>query len=132
MLNDFLCPKCKGYLRVKDNIIFKVKTSNWDGGLLLLHTELGDYSSDNHPSFRFEPGEQVEFFCPICHHRLKSARHTNLAMVLMRDNVGNEFEVYFSEITGEKSTFKLIGEHAEMFGEDADRYIDFFNLSQLT
>jgi len=132
MINDFVCPKCHGYLRVGDDIIFMTKTKKWKGGLILLHPELGNYAATNHPSFKVDEGEHIDFYCPICHHKLTSSRHENLAMILLKDESGKTFEVYFSQIAGEQSTFKLIGENMAIYGEHAQNYLDFMNLSQMT
>ena len=128
---DFLCPKCKGHLRVGDNIIFTAKTKGWNGGLVLLHAELGNYAVENHPSFKFEEGQHIDFYCPLCQYKLTSSKHENLAMILMKDQSGEEFEVYFSQIAGEQSTFKLVGESMEVYGEHTTKYLDFFSLSQM-
>jgi len=129
---DFLCPKCKGYLRVGDNIIFTTKTKSWSGGVLLLHPKLGNYKFEHHPSIKFEEGEQIDFYCPICHTKLTSKHHEHLAMVLMKDENNQTFEVLFSRITGEKSTYCIIGESMDVFGKDSNSYIDFINLSTLS
>jgi hypothetical protein len=54
----------------------------------------------------------------------------NLAMVVMTDDNGKDFDIYFSKIAGERSTLKMIGEHMEVFGEHSGNYLDFFTLSQ--
>ena len=43
----------------------------------------------------------------------------------------HEYEVLFSKIAGEKSTYTLIGESVSMYGEDSGNYVDFINLSQV-
>lgn len=128
---DFLCPKCKGHLRVGNNIIFTTKTKKWKGGLILMHPELGNYKFEHHPSFSFEEGQQIDFYCPICMDKLTSKRHDNLAKVIMRDENRVECEILFSRIAGEKSTYKIIGETMEVFGEQSSTYIDYINLSQM-
>lgn len=132
MLNDFQCPACKGQLRVGEQIIFMTKSKNRQGGLILLHPEPGNYIVENHPSFKLEEGEHVDFYCPICHSKLTSEKHKNLAMAIMIDDSGKEFEVYFSKIAGEKCTYQVIGNSVEIYGKHAKTYLDFFNLSQTT
>jgi len=129
---DFLCPKCRGYLRVGDNIILTAKTQLGGEGMLLLHPELGNYKFEHHPSIQFEDGEQIDFYCPICHSKLTSKHHDDLAMVLMKDENNQTFEVLFSRIKGEKSTYRIIGESMEIYGKDSGEYVDFLNLSLLT
>ena len=130
MYNDYKCPKCYGNIRVGDNIILSAKNKELPGAVVLLHPELGNYSVFHHPSFKYEKGDIIEFFCPICHHNLDSSKHMNLAMVIMTDENNQDFDIYFSKVTGEKSTLKMIGEHMEVFGQHSEEYLDFFNLSQ--
>ncbi|MFO7622455.1 MAG: hypothetical protein R6W81_14525 [Bacteroidales bacterium] len=124
-MNDFLCPKCKGHLRVGDNIIFKVKNDNKEYGLILLSPQIGNYTSVKHPSFEYRRGELVDFYCPLCSKSLKSDIHKNLALVLMKDEEGKSFVVYFSQVAGEHSTFEVDGESLRAAGEDAVLYTYF-------
>ena len=44
----------------------------------------------------------------------------NLAKIKMIDSKGCEYDIYFSEIFGEKCTYKISGDKKmEVFGEDA-------------
>ena len=124
-MNDFLCPKCKGHLCVGDNIIFKVKNDNKENGLILLSPQIGNYSSVKHPSFEYKQGELVDFYCPLCGKSLKSDIHENLALVLMKDEEGKSYVVYFSQVAGEHSTFEVDGEAVRAAGEDAGLYTYF-------
>lgn len=124
-MNDFMCPKCKGHLRVGDNIIFKVKNDNKENGLILLSPQIGNYTSVKHPSFEYRRGELVDFYCPLCGKSLKSDIHENLALVLMKDEEGKSFVVYFSQVAGEHSTFEVEGDSLRAAGEDAVLYTYF-------
>jgi hypothetical protein len=124
-MNDFLCPKCKGHLRVGDHIIFKVKNGAKQSALLLLSPQIGNYSSEKHPSFEFSQGEILEFYCPLCNGSLKSDIHQNLALVLMKDETGKSFVVYFSQVAGEHSTYEIDGEKVHVAGENAGLYTYF-------
>ena len=124
-MNDFTCPKCKDHLRVGDHLIFKVKNAAKQVAILLLSPQIGNYTSMKHPSFDFKQGESLEFFCPLCSASLKSDIHENLALVLMKDEKGNKFAVYFSQIAGEHSTYKTDGDAVHVEGEDAGRYTYF-------
>lgn len=130
MYDDYKCPKCRGHLRVDDNIILTAKNENGMRGLVLLHPELGNYEVITHPEFKYKKGEVLKFYCPVCHHSLDSSRHKNLAKIIMTDSEGQEFDIYFSKVAGEESTLKMIGEHVEMFGQHSENYLDFFTLSQ--
>jgi transcription initiation factor IIE alpha subunit len=124
-MNDFDCPVCNGHLRVGDQIIFKVRNNEKQDGLLLLSSQIGNYSSVKHPSFDFEKGEFLEFFCPLCNSSLKSDIHENLAHVVMVEDSGKKSDVYFSRIIGEHSTYKTNGDALQISGEDAGRYTYF-------
>jgi transcription initiation factor IIE alpha subunit len=128
-MNDFLCPKCKGHLRIGDNIIFKIKNRDKQHALMLLSPQIGNYTSVKHPSFEIKEGELVEFYCPLCNASLKSDIHNNLALVLMKDEEEKSFAVYFSQIAGEHSTYETDGDAVHATGEDAGRYT-FFKLGE--
>lgn len=128
---DFLCPKCKGHLRIGDQIILTVKKKHWSGGLILMHPELGNYTFENHSSFKLEEGEHIDFYCPICSKRLTSKQHDNLVMLLMRDEKNQTFEVFFSKIKGEESTYRIIGKSVEVYGKDQNIYVDYFDLHNM-
>jgi predicted RNA-binding Zn-ribbon protein involved in translation (DUF1610 family) len=124
-MHDFLCPKCRQYLRVGENIIFKVKNSKKQSALLLLSPQIGNYTSHKHPSFEIQTGESLEFYCPLCNTSLISEIHKNLAHVIMLDDTGDSHNVYFSQVVGEHSTFETDGESVHVAGEDAGRYTYF-------
>jgi hypothetical protein len=124
-MNDFLCPKCTGYLRVGENIIFKIKNSRNQSCLLLLSPQIGNYTSHKHPSFEVKTGESLEFFCPLCSTSLTSDLDKNLACVLLADEEGVIHNVYFSRIVGEHSTFQTKDDSLHVEGEDAGRYTYF-------
>jgi len=129
MAINYLCPYCNGYLNIDDNVVFSARTSENNMGLIFLHPELGNYSVLKHESFHYSEGDKLEFFCSICHKNLTSWTEENLAKVIFEDEKGNLFEILFSKIAGEKSTYKTIGENVEVYGHDANKYLDFVNLS---
>lgn len=122
MENHYLCPHCRGHLKVGDHIIFKIRNTRREKGLLLLHPEVGDYTSLKHPYFNFEEGERIDFFCPICMQSLDAALNENLVQVVMIDSQHVEREIYFSRIAGEKSTYKVSDGSVMEFGEHSFRY----------
>ena len=50
----------------------------------------------------------------------------------MIDDNNNDFEILFSKIAGEKSTYKIVGETMNIYGDDSAEYLDFINLSMIT
>lgn len=129
MKTDFICPKCSNILNVGENVVFSTRSRRGKEGLILLHPEFGNYKLVKHPSFDIKEGEMLEFSCPYCKQVLQSERHENLAKVLIRDESGNSGEVHFSRISGQHSTYKIIGQNMEIYGEDASDYFDFINLT---
>ena len=129
MSQHFICPRCKGYLNVGDHIILSAESNNKTPGLILFNPELGNYTTIKNPNFITKEGEKYEFFCPLCHQKLAADIHVNLSHILMIDENNNEYQILFSKIAGEKSTYKIIGESAEIYGDHHSNYIDFINLS---
>ena len=129
MKKNFLCPRCKGYLNVGQNIILAADTKHGDAGLILFSSEVGNYSTETNPDFIIKDGEKYNFFCPICQKKLATDIHDNLSHIIMIDEENREFEILFSKIAGEKSTYKIIGESVEIFGDHHSNYVDFINLS---
>jgi transcription initiation factor IIE alpha subunit len=124
-MNDFICPRCNEHLRVGDHLIFKVKNDTKQSALLLLSPQIGNYSSIKHPSFGIREGEILEFYCPLCNASLKSDIHKNLAHVIMSDEQGKSYNVYFSQVTGEQSTYETDGDSVHVEGADAGKYTYF-------
>jgi len=131
MKNYYICPKCRSQLMAGNKIVISAKAKDQSEGLITLSTELGNYSADYHPATKFEEGDRVIFLCPICHHDLSSTKHKNLAMVIMTGEPGKEYDIYFSQVAGEHSTIKMMGEHVELYGTHSEKYLDFFNMSQM-
>lgn len=126
---NYLCPHCKGNIALNNEVVFSVKAPDDKVGLISLHSELGNYAINRNPEFKFNEGDYLDFYCPICHTELASDIHKTLAKVIMIDDVGNEFEILFSQKVGEKTTYKIVGETMEIYGDDSAEYLDFINLS---
>jgi hypothetical protein len=124
-MNDFLCPKCLVHIRVGNYIIFKVRNQKKKTGMLLLHPQIGNYASVRHPEFEIVEGEALEYFCPACNTSLESDIHGNLVHVILHEDNGSEYDVYFSRIHGEQSTFETSGEAFRVTGADAGKYTYF-------
>jgi len=126
MESDFLCPKCRSYLNIGTKIIFSIKLDSNKLGLLLLEKDLGNYEVKKQEQIKYEEGDLVGFFCPICHENLVSEVHSNLAKIIMLDNDRQEFDIYFSRISGEHVTFKVKDNEIEAFGPDKEKYYKLF------
>ena len=128
MKTRFLCPHCRATLRVRQNIIFKVRTEDHKMGIMLLNSELGNYSYISSPDLKFEDGEKIEFMCPVCCENLAAKGISDdLVSVIMIDNKKRESHVYFSSVSGEHSTFKIEKDNVvEQYGEDSSAYLNYF------
>jgi hypothetical protein len=131
MAVEYLCKICRGVLNVKTSIILAAtKLRGSKRGLILLNPELGNYTTTTHPTFRIEEGEEYLFTCPICHSQLNSSKYSHLVRVIMLDNDGKEYDIYFSGIGGEKCTYKLRGKIIEKKGPDAMMYERYFEVPE--
>lgn len=130
----YLCPHCKGHLRLAEEIVFLTKTKKGESGLVLLSPKIGNYSVIVDPKLKYEPGDHVNFICPICYENLDAPEvGANLALVIRQEAAsGKQSIVYFSKIVGEKCTFKVEDGKIEAFGQDADNYKDFFGFFRST
>lgn len=123
MEKGYYCTHCKAQLNVGNDIIFTVKTRKKNAGLLLVSPQVGDYSVKKDSLFEIENGEHLEIICPVCHQNLHEGKvHENLAKVIMKDESGNESELFFSEIFGERCTYKITNKKLERYGEDSMNY----------
>lgn len=128
MENHFICPHCRGYISVGEHIIFRIRNRNKEYGLLLLHPEIGNYTSLKHPSFDFNEGDAIDFYCPLCSHSLGTDIDENLSFVIMTDKQCKEWDIYFSRIAGEQSTYQVSGDTVKVKGEHSGKYT-WFRLS---
>lgn len=127
-MTNFLCPHCRGHLRVYNSIIFLTKTTKGKSALLLLNPELGNYSIKMHPSYdHFNEGEVTNFICPICYENLDAEEFgENLAKVIMQEDDGKESTIVFSKIHGEKCTYQITEKGVTSFGKDKTEYESVF------
>lgn len=125
MENYYLCPYCRGHLRVGENIVFKVRNAFREKGLLLIHPEVGNYTSEIHPKFRIRDGDRIDFFCPLCMSSLDASLNENLVHVVMVDAEGEEHEIYFSRVAGENITYKVSSQGVNVTGIHSYRYTHF-------
>jgi hypothetical protein len=121
----YLCPHCRGAINARNSIILSVKTDSDKVGLILLHEEIGNYSSDLSASLTVEKGEVVDLFCPICHACLNIPDKDTLAKYIRIDDNCNECYIVISRKYGEQITFKVDEKkQVESYGEKLSRFID--------
>jgi hypothetical protein len=132
MAIQYLCKVCRGHLNVKTSIILAAQKVNSNKrGLVYLNPELGNYTSTTHESFQLMQGEEYIYTCPICGAQLNSRKYYHLVRLVMIDDEGKEFNIYFSDIAGEKCTYKIRGTKIEIAqGPDAKRYDKYFDIPE--
>ncbi len=124
-MKKYVCPKCGGFLNIDDEIIFLTKNNKGDSALVLLSTEIGDYSFRKNTEANFNDGDHVNFICPICYENLNAEEYDkNLAQVIMIDEKGKESNIVFSKILGEKATYSIHEKGVDAFGDHQDTYIE--------
>lgn len=126
-MNKYLCPKCRSELMVDNSVILSAKAKDGSEGLIQLSPEVGDYRVSFAATLNKKKGELLTLFCPVCHQNLSSSKHINLAMLIASDESRQEFELFFSQIIGEHSTIKMVGDNHEVYGEDVYKYHDYFS-----
>lgn len=131
MAVEYLCKICRGHLKVKTSIVLAASKINGSRrGLIFLNPEIGNYTTTTHPSFKIEEGAEYTYTCPICHSQLNSAKYNHLVRIIMIDDEGKEFNIYFSGIAGEKCTYKIRGTRIEKEGPDAALYDKYFDVPE--
>jgi hypothetical protein len=131
MAIEYLCKTCRGHLKVKTSIVLAAqKEKSSERGLIFLNPEIGNYTTTTHPSFKVNEGEEYIYTCPICHSQLNSAKYNHLVRIIMIDENKKEFDIYFSDIYGEKCTFKIGEGEIEVKGPDARLYNKYFEVPE--
>lgn len=133
-MNQVICPKCKAVLNPENNVILSARKKDGKWGLILLSSQVGDYSMYNHKSFYITAGESVKFYCPACHVALSDyAPDEHLAGIELIDEINQKYTILISSVAGEKCTYKIVDGKIESYGKDADKYrFDYQNLVDLT
>ena len=132
MAVQYICKICRGVLNVKTSIVLAAsKLHSSKRGLVFLNPEIGNYTKTTHPSFTVEEGEEYMYTCPICHSQLNSTKYKHLVRIIMVDDDGKEFNIYFSGIAGEKCTYKLRENKVEAkVGPDVRNYDKYFDVPE--
>jgi hypothetical protein len=130
MAVEYICKICRGHLKVKTSIVLAAsKLHSSTRGLIFLNPEIGNYTTTTHPSFEIKEGEEYIYTCPICHSQLNSTKYKHLVRIIMIDENGKEFDIYFSGIAGEKCTYKISEDKVEeKTGPDVKHYDKYFDV----
>ncbi len=133
MAVEYLCKVCRGHLKVKTSIVLAATKlmDRTQKGLVFLDPQIGNYTKTTHPSFQINEGEEYIYTCPICSAQLNSMKYLHLVRIIMIDEDGKEFNIYFSGIAGEECTYKIRGEEIEeMDGPDVKIYNKYFEVPE--
>jgi hypothetical protein len=132
MAVEYVCKICRGCLNVKTSIVLAAsRLHSSKRGLVFLNPEIGNYTTTTHPSFQIEEGEEYIYTCPICHSQLNSTKYKHLVRIIMIDENGKEYNIYFSGIAGEKCTYKLRENNVEVkIGPDVKTYDKYFDVPE--
>ncbi|MFH0842917.1 MAG: hypothetical protein V1903_09880 [Bacteroidota bacterium] len=133
MAVEYKCKVCKGHLNVKTSIILAATnlSDRNERGLVYINPELGNYTHTTHPSFSMKGGVEYIFTCPICGAQLNSMKYLHMVRILMVDEGGKEYNIYFSGIGGEKCTFKIRDNKVEAkSGPDVKSYDKYFEVPE--
>jgi hypothetical protein len=77
-----------------------------------------------------DEGEEYLIKCPICHAHLNSLKYDHLVRIIMVEESGKEYDIYFSDIVGERCTFKISGSTIEKIGPDTVKYDRYFDVPE--
>lgn len=125
MDTTYLCPHCRGAINAMGHIILTARAKEKHAGLVLLHEEMGNYASVHSATLEVEPGDIVDFFCPLCHEKLNTTRGEHFAHFLRVDESGKESRIVISRKYREQATFRIEdGRAVESYGESARKYMD--------
>lgn len=130
MPKNYLCPICKGHLRVKNSILLSAKSKKNEKGLIFLNSEIGNYTITTHRDFKIHKGEEYTFYCPICHATLNREKNPNLVKIILVEEEGGESEIYFSSLAGEKCTYIIKDKEIEELGPDAEKHKKYFHVPE--
>jgi uncharacterized protein YbaR (Trm112 family) len=126
-MENYICPKCKGFLNVENELVFITVNQKEETSIIMLSSELGDYTIKSNNNINFKLGELVNFICPLCYADLNADEFDkNLAKVIKIDENGTETEIIFSKIYGEKCTYIIHEKNLDSYGENKDEYLDRF------
>lgn len=127
--SEFKCPYCNGQLKAHTKIILSARKPNGQRGIILFSPKLGEYEIIKHDTFKLEEGEHLDMLCPLCHANLTDQTvDKNLAKILMIDDKGDEYQIYFSEIVGKRCTYQIRGKKVQAFGKDAGEYLNYWGV----
>lgn len=124
MKTTYQCPGCTNTLSIGEDIVLVAKTGKGKKGLVMLHTELGNYKTKIDSNLVISKGDTVKFYCPICGENLTINKYEKLATLRRVDENEKIDRVVFSQVYGEQCTYIVEeSEVKEHFGPDYYQYL---------
>jgi len=122
-MNKISCPKCKAVLNPENKVVIAARKKDGDWGLILLSSQIGDYTVLNHESFHVTEGESVKLHCPACHTELSNyAPNKGLAGIELIDENNQKSVILISSVAGEHCTYNVVEGEVKAYGKDAGKY----------
>jgi len=122
---QYICPHCRAAINACNYVILAAKAKNRNIGLVMLHEEIGNYTSKHSATLKVEIGEIIALYCPVCNHKLQTMRGDQFATFNRIDESGQESRIVISRKYGERITFRVEkGKPYESYGESVRKYMD--------
>jgi predicted RNA-binding Zn-ribbon protein involved in translation (DUF1610 family) len=127
MKRVYFCPACGATLNPNVKIILAA-VKEGAAGLLLFSPTPGNYEVIAPEELELQPGDRLDFRCPVCGKSLISRANDNFAELGFRLSNGTDGRVHFARRYGEHATFYITKEEVRSYGENADVYsnLNFF------
>ncbi len=123
MKEHYKCPNCRKNLNIGNSIVLLVRKNKTERGIIHLHTELGNYTTETSSDFDVKDGDHVCFMCPVCHFDISIKKNNKLARLIRIDKYGDETTIIISGIMGEKCTYEIKNRKVIMsYGEQMYKY----------
>ena len=120
---DYHCPKCNQLLNSEKTVVFQIKKSTGETGIIELDPKPGEYTYKCEPDIPFEKGEEIDFYCPACKVNLQSKQYPKYIEMKLRVNSTINFEVLFSRIFDDRRTYVITEDMIEKYGDNPEDLI---------
>ncbi len=120
---EYRCPHCSCVLNPNVRVVLAAFCGD-KRGLVLMSSKLGDFKLICDKGFcsRIEPGDMVDFHCPVCSESLTSKTMDHFSELKMIDPDKPDQRpaiILFSRVCDERATFVYDGDSVREYGEAA-------------
>ena len=120
---NYHCPNCNQLLNAENTVIFHVKKSTGESGIIELNPKVGEYSYKCEPEMHFEENEAIEFYCPACKKNLQSKKFPKFVELKLHVTDTIHFDMLFSRIFGDRRTYVITEDMTEKYGDNPEDLI---------